>query len=187
MDYFLDIRVRCLPEIAPEHILEKLFGKIHLALAKLGRSDIGLSFPEVDETRPSLGLCLRLHGPEPALRALIQAAGLAGLRDYLKQGEIRPVPSGASFRRVSRVQVKSGLERRRRRLARRHNLSLEEAARRIPDSAGQRSALPFIRLKSQSSDQYFPLFVRHGPELPGPTAGPFNAYGLSQEATIPWF
>jgi CRISPR-associated endonuclease Csy4 len=187
MNHYVDLRIRLMPEVAPEHVLEKVYAKIHLALAASRRSDIGLSFPNVDEKKPTLGDRLRLHGSEAALGELLGLARLSALMDYLVLGEIKPAPEGCSFRLVSRVQVKNGLEARRRRLARRHNLSLAEAASRMPDSVRQWSRLPYIRMRSGSTGQYFCLFIKHGPMSSRPCSGSFNAYGFSQEATIPWF
>jgi len=187
MSHYIDLRIRPMPEVAPEHVLEKVFTKIHLALVASKRSDIGLSFPGVDEKRPDLGDLLRLHGSETALSELLESARLAAWRDYLVLSEIKPIPEGCSFRLVSRVQVKNGLEARRRRLARRHNLSLAEAASRMPDSVRQWSRLPYIKMRSGSTGQSFRLFIKHGPVSSRPCPGFFNAYGLSQEATIPWF
>ena len=187
MTHYTDIHILNVPEIAQEHILEKLFAKIHLALAELKRSDIGLSFPDVDEKRPSLGRRLRLHGPAQGLRSLLDKAGVPAMRDYLRLGEILPTPEQATFRQVRRVQAKSSAERLRRRLAKRHNLSMEEAAARIAESVAKKVDLPFIRLQSQSSGQTFHLFISHGALRQTPIFGEFNAYGLSSEATIPWF
>jgi len=187
MTHYTDIRLLKLPEIVPEHILEKLFSKVHLALVALNRTDIGLSFPDVDEKRPSLGQRLRLHGPEASLRALLDKAGIAAMRDYLQLGEVLPTPEDAAFRQVRRIQVKSNVERLRRRLAKRHKLSMEEAAERIPESAAAQLHVPFIRVRSQSSGHAFHLFISHGAIRPTPIPGWFNAYGLSAVATIPWF
>ena len=188
MTHYTDIHILSLPEIAPQHIMEKLFARVHLALAELNCSDIGLSFPDVNEKRPSLGQRLRLHGSEPGLRSLLDKTGIAAtMRDYLRLGAILPIPDQVSFRQVRRAQSKSSVERLRRRLAKRHNLSMEEAAARIPASAAKQLDLPFIRVQSQSSGQFFYLFIHHGAIGQTPTPGEFNAYGLSTEATIPWF
>jgi CRISPR-associated endonuclease Csy4 len=187
MNHYVDLQIRPVPEMVPAHVLEKVFAKIHLALVTSRRSDIGLSFPDVNEKAPALGGHLRLHGSDAGLRELLEATRLDAWQDYLVLGGIEAVPEGCSFRLVSRVQVRNGLEARRRRLARRHNLSLGEAAGRLPDSVRQWSMLPFIRMRSHSTGQHFRLFIKHGSVSSRPSPGPFNAYGLSQEATIPWF
>ena len=91
------------------------------------------------------------------------------------------------YRTVSRRQFKSSPERLMRRHARRHGLSAEEAARQVLDQQGQRSALPFVQLKSSSTGQRFCLFVEHGALQGQECPGSFSAYGLSATATIPWF
>ena len=187
MSHYIDLCIRQIPDIVPAHILEKLFGKIHLSLVELRCSDIGISFPKMDEKRPSLGPVLRLHGPEPSLRALMGKAGIAAMRDYVRLGDILTVPLRTSFRLIRRVQTQSSVERLRRRLAKRHNLNPAEAAERIPESAAQKSNLPFIRVRSASSGQIFNLFISQGKDLEAPSPGVFNAYGLSSQATIPWF
>lgn len=187
MTHYLDIRIRALPEIAAPHVMEAVFGRVHNALAALQRTDIGVSFPEVDEKRPSLGGRLRLHGPEESLRAVLETSGLSALRDYAACGEIAATPATGSFRRVSRVQSKSNPERLRRRLAARHNLSAEEALERIPDARAQMLTLPFVRVKSKSTGHGYQLFISHGPLQTNPCQGEFSAYGLSATATVPWF
>ena len=67
------------------------------------------------------------------------------------------------------------------------HVSLEEAARRIPDEVAQRTDLPFIQLKSSSTGQHFRLFVEHGALQEHATPGAFSLYGLSSTATVPWF
>ena len=62
----------------------------------------------------------------------------------------------------------------------------ETAAQQIPNEAERRLALPYLRIKSSSSDQQFLLFIQQRPEVHQQT-GDFNSYGLSSTATIPWF
>lgn len=187
MTHYLDLRLRSLPEISSAAILETAFAKIHQALAAQKRTDIGISFPEVNARRPGLGTCLRMHGKEEALANLLQTCGLETMRDYVNVGKVLPVPETRTFRRVGRVQAKSGLERMRRRLARRHDLSMEEARSRIPDEAAEKLHLPFIRVTSRSTGQAFRLFIQHGPLQAAPQSGEFTVYGLSSTATVPWF
>ena len=70
---------------------------------------------------------------------------------------------------------------------RRHNLNAQEALVRIPDDIVCCTTLPFLQLRSTSTGQNFRLFIAHGSIQPDAVEGAFNAYGLSQEGTIPWF
>jgi CRISPR-associated endonuclease Csy4 len=97
------------------------------------------------------------------------------------------VPARVSHRTVSRVQAKSSPERLRRRQMHRHGLSEAEAQERIPDTVAERLALPFVSIRSRSTKQTFRLFIVHGVSKGTPQSGMFNSYGMSNEATIPWF
>ncbi|EPO8055394.1 type I-F CRISPR-associated endoribonuclease Cas6/Csy4 [Pseudomonas aeruginosa] len=78
-------------------------------------------------------------------------------------------------------------ERLRRRLMRRHDLSEEEARKRIPDTVARALDLPFVTLRSQSTGQHFRLFIRHGPLQATAEEGGFTCYGLSKGGFVPWF
>lgn len=186
--HYVDIQLRPYPEVAPHQLMSSLYQRLHLALVNLGEQRIGVSFPGHDEQSPSLGSHMRLHGPIDALTALQGTAWLRGIRDHLLITDVASVPSDTRHRQVLRVQVKSNAARLRRRAMKRHGLDETQAAKRIPDSAGQRSSLPFVTLASKSTGQHgFPLFVRHGPVLANPLEGAFNSYGLSLGASVPWF
>ena len=187
MNDYVDLHICRRPDLTGRQILEALFRRIHLALALSKKTDVGLSFPEVNEKTRFLGYVLRLHGLEPSLRDTLHAADLSSLRDCLKIGEISKAPSKALFRTVSRRQVKFALESLRRRKAARHNLTISEAAESWPDSARKKSNLPYIMVHSLSTNQKFPIFIKHGELAAQPTPGHFNFYGLSSKTTIPWF
>lgn len=187
MDYYLDLKLLPDPEFAATQLMSALFSKLHRGLCDLGRNDIGVSFPAVESGGHGLGDCLRLHGSAEALDKLLALNWLSGMRDHLHTGELAQVPAGAKHRLVSRVQVDSNPERARRRLIKRHDISLEEARQRIPDSAGKRCNLPYVAIRSNSSGERFNLFIRHGPLLDSPQPGTFNRYGLSSTASVPWF
>lgn len=184
MDHYLDIRVLPDPEFTTTVLLEALFAKLHRALGSVGQGRIGVSFPSAGKT---LGDRLRLHGPLAELTAFESLPWRKGLLDYTECSEIQPVPSYAKYRIVRRVQPKSSAERLRRRSVRKGWLTEEEARMRISDSVEERSALPYIRLKSLSSEQTFLLFIEQGKICDNAAEGVFSAYGLSATATIPWF
>lgn len=184
MDYYLDIRVLPDPEFSAQGLLEALFAKLHRALVATTQGRVGVSFPAIGKT---LGGRLRLHGRHGDLLELQSSGWLKGLRDYCECSEILPVPAAVKYRTVRRVQVKSSAQRLRRRSVSKGWLTEEQAALRIPDSHDKRCDLPFLRLKSLSSEQYFLLFIEQGTVQETATGGEFSAYGLSTNATIPWF
>jgi CRISPR-associated endonuclease Csy4 len=186
--HYIDITLRPDPEIAPHQLLSGLYAKLHRALVQGSHQDIGVSFPDHDERKPQLGTKLRLHGPAQSLYGLMESTWLQGVADYLQVASILEVPPNARYRQVSRAQAKSNVDRLRRRAMKRHGLDEASAAQRIPDTAVERLRLPFVTIGSQSTRQpSFPLFICHGPIIDEPVIGSFNSYGLSQQATVPWF
>ncbi|GAB7263266.1 type I-F CRISPR-associated endoribonuclease Cas6/Csy4 [Dickeya ananatis] len=184
MDHYIEIRVLPDLEFSAVQLLSALFAKLHRALGQQATGTIGVSFPDVGKT---LGERLRLHGSEQALTALEQTGWRTGLRDYSTITEAQPVPTGAQYRTVRRVQVKSNAERLRRRAVSKGRMTADEAAARIPYAVEKRTSLPYLPLRSLSSGQTFLLFIEHGPLQDKPVIGTFSSYGLSATATIPWF
>ncbi|WP_437879683.1 type I-F CRISPR-associated endoribonuclease Cas6/Csy4 [Pseudomonas sp. LRF_L74] len=187
MDHYIDLKLLPDPEFPATQLMSALVAKLHRGLHDLRRTDVGISFPEVEAVEHGLGTRLRLHGPAAALDSLLALSWLNGMRDHLHLSERAPIPAQVQWRCVSRVQVDSNPERARRRLIKRHGISEDEARQRIPDSAGKRSDLPYVTLRSNGSGHSFRLFIRHGPLLASPSPGSFGAYGLSAQASIPWF
>lgn len=187
MNHYIDIRLLPDPELAAAHLMDALFGKLHLALAARQVGDIGISFPGGASGRYGLGDRLRLHGSAAALDGLMAGRWLAGLSDYADIGLMTEVPADVPHRVVRRVQAKSSAARIRRRQMRRHGYNEAQALERVPDSVERTLTLPYVSLRSASTGQPFRLFVEHGPLVAVARPGRFSAYGLSPEATIPWF
>ncbi|ASM79266.1 CRISPR-associated protein Csy4 (plasmid) [Vitreoscilla filiformis] len=194
--YYLDLVLEPDPEFGAPMLMAALYAKLHRALVAVESTTplgaVGVSFPLHDDARPTLGTCMRLHGSEAALAALMSTPWLRGVRDHLAQAQPTPQPVPLEklqgYRVVSRVQVHSSPERQRRRLMRRQGVDEREAVQRIPNDVVQRCDLPFVSLASASTGQVFKLFVRHGTLQAQAVEGRFNAYGLSQQgATVPWF
>lgn len=185
MDAYLELQLLPDPEFPPAMLMNALFAKLHRALVSHGEGQIGISFPDVGSGQ--LGQRLRLHGQAFDLEKLMASNWLQGMRDHLAAFAIRPVPDGASHRIVRRVQAQSNPERLRRRLIRRKGIGADEARAAIPDSTAQRLSLPSLEISSQSTGQTFRLFIEHQPPQATTSPGTFSAYGLSNEASIPWF
>lgn len=183
MDHYLDIRVLPDPEFGQVELLNALYAKLHRVLPSLTQGRVGVSFPN---HRRTLGECLRLHGTLAELLNLTEVNWLQGMRDYIQIGEPEPIPQGASFRVVRRVQAKSAHNKRRRSVAKGW-LSEEEAQVRIPDDQQKAISLPYAEMHSLSTQSRMRLYIEHGPLLDKAVTGTFNAYGLSATTTIPWF
>lgn len=187
MDHYVDIDVRPDPEFPAHQLISALYAKLHRALARQESHGIGVSFPDFDSQAPHLGARLRLHGTLAVLSALMEGDWLSGMRDHAALTLPMQIPPTSQHRAVTRIQVKSSPERLRRRLIRRHNIDEREARQRVPDESARLTHLPFVQLRSTSTGQSFRLIIDHGPVQSGAVPGNFNAYGLSQGATIPWF
>ena len=187
MDHYIDLRLLPDPEFAQPYLMGALFSKLHRALVAQRSQHIGISFPALQTEPPWLGDRLRLHGDNIALTGLMASNWLASMRDHVHVTAVLAVPLTVRYRVVSRVQAKSNPERQRRRQMRRHGLDAAQALERLPDTAAERLDLPYVQLHSQSTEQSFRLFIRHGQLVGTATAGLYSAYGLSAIATIPWF
>ncbi len=188
--HYIDITLLPDPEFAPAHLLGALVAKLHRGLAQAQATDIGVSYPlhvSQPPSRRTLGTVLRLHGTPDALQRLMAQNWLHGMRDHTQVGELRPAPADAQHITVRRRQFKTNADRLRRRRMQRKGETAAEAAAAIPDSVERQPDLPFVQLRSSSTGQPFCLCIEHGAPQPGPVPGAFNAYGLAQEATVPWF
>ncbi|MEJ1438741.1 MAG: type I-F CRISPR-associated endoribonuclease Cas6/Csy4 [Candidatus Sedimenticola sp. (ex Thyasira tokunagai)] len=187
MDHYLEIRLLPDPEFAPSVLMNALFAKLHRALAKSSSKMIGISFPDVQHEKPTLGNRLRLHGKAENLQHLMDLEWLTGMRDHTTTSGLKPVPENIRHRIVRRVQVKSNPERLRRRWMKRKGITEEEARRALPDNAAKQLKLPFVTIKSQSTGQVFRLFIDHQPIINENLNGEFSCFGLSSSTTVPWF
>jgi CRISPR-associated endonuclease Csy4 len=187
MQYYLNIDLLPDPEFKTTTLMNALFNKLHRVLVQNKPINIGVSFPQVDQDKHTLGSLLRLHGNEVDIQKLMEQNWLTGMRDHIALGKITSTPNQTQYRVVSRVQAKSNVERLRRRLIKRKGITEEQAYAAISDGKAQTLTLPYVVMKSSSTEQVFRLFIEHKNLQPESTLGTFSTYGLSQKATIPWF
>ncbi|WP_027859511.1 type I-F CRISPR-associated endoribonuclease Cas6/Csy4 [Marinobacterium jannaschii] len=186
LSHYLEISILPDPEFSTPMLMNALLCKLHRALVSQPEVEVALSFPGYSRDPRSLGDRLRLHGSADALDQLGNS-WLRGMADHINSTGIEPIPQTASYCTVRRRQFKSSAERLRRRRMKRHGESYEQAAALIPDSVERKSQLPFATLRSTSSGQQFQLFIEQSEATAEPKDGTFNRYGLSQQATVPWF
>jgi len=184
MGHYIDIKILPDTEFSPSLLMNALFAKFHRALVEAGHGEVGVSFPQAQKT---LGDTVRLHGSQGVLQRLMAIGWLKGLTDYTSVTAITAVPDNCRFRVVKRVQAKSSVERMYRRSVKKGWLTAEEAETRMNAGKEQQLKLPFVQLKSRSTEQSFRLFIKQDKLLDAPVEGGFSAYGLSDAATIPWF
>ena len=174
MDHYIDIRLRPDPDFAPAMLMGALYNKLHRALFDLQATDLGVSFPghKHGVRARTLGDHLRLHGTQARLGQLMGADWLTGMRDHTQVSEVLAVPANSQHFIVARKQFNTGSPSR---------------AKRYAKLAARRIELPFVQINSRSTQQRFSLFIEHGKPQEKPVAGSFNHYGLSPDATVPWF
>lgn len=181
MDHYVDIQVLPDPDFKATTLLNAVYSKLHRALVSLSSSSIGVSFPQAGN---SPGSVLRLHSRKDELARLMEQGWLKGLRDYTRINGPKPIPENVAFVRVKRVQSKQTAARLRR-AVRRKSLSATEAETILESRESLKG--PFLRLQSDSTGQKFPLFIEQSRPQEQAVEGRYNAYGLSQDATVPWF
>lgn len=184
MDHYIEIRLKPDPEFSDSILMNALFAKLHRVLVEKGEGQVGVSFPKADR---NLGDAIRLHGSLEVLERLASHNWMQGLRDYAAGSRIQTIPTTCQYRIVKRVQTKSSPTRLLRRSVKKGWMTEAEAEEKLKGSRAQHLKDPFIQMKSQSTGQAFRLFIQQGPLVDSPQSGRFNAYGLSNEATIPWF
>ena len=185
MNSFCDLTLRRDPEFPESQLMNALYAKLHRALAAAQVNTIAVCFPAFMGLK--LGGVLRLVGPSAALTNLMAGYWLHGMTEYLQISGVRALPAQLQHRKWQRIQCKSSPERLRRRQMKRNGLSETQARERVPDTAAKTLKAPFLQVSSGSTGQHFRLFLKVGPPQAQPETGPFNAYGLSQTATVPWF
>jgi CRISPR-associated endonuclease Csy4 len=193
MNYYVDIKLITDTEITLGFLWKKLYAQIHLALVEVRNEDnlvsIGLSFPNYSKDR-FLGDTLRIFAStKEELESLELNKWLSRLMDYLSISEIKEVPTDVTkFVSFRRKQFKTNTERLARRQAKRKGISYEEALKNYEnfDEEKKKTKLPYINVKSLSSDREMKIFIEKSEEKESKN-GLFSTYGLSSKSTVPWF
>lgn len=193
MNHYIEITLRPDAEVGLGFIWQKVYQQIHLALVEVKDADekvnVGVSLPKYGSKTFPLGDTVRLFGNMPEdLKALRLDHWLGRLSDYVAMTGIREVPqhieNHVCFRRK---QPKMDFMKRVEKQAKRHGVSIEAALEHFSNYAkDDQLTLPFVSVYSQTSKQHFPLFIEKN-ATPSPVTGKFDTYGLSKEATVPWF
>lgn len=187
MSHYVEIQVLPDPEFPDPVLMGALFSKLHRALVTSDQTKIGVSFPEYSLKPRKLGSILRLHSEAAVLESFMGGSWMKGLAEYTDASNVQPVPQQAHHCVFRRRQFKTNVERLRRRRMKRHEVDYNEAAATIPSDVIQQPNLPFATIRSQSTQQRFQLFIERDEIRTQPMSGPFNYYGLSDGATVPWF
>ena len=192
MNAYLEITLLPSNDIGHNFLWEKLYKQIHIGLVDRqlpnGLSAIGVSFPEYDAEKNTLGTKLRLFAQDKkTLEHLDIKKWLRYLLSYVHIADVRDVPGNiTNYIRFKRKQSKSSTERLARRKANRENITLEQAIQLLNSRKDRLITAPFIKIKSSSSEHDFRLFIVKE-KVSEQIYDGFSCYGLSATATIPDF
>lgn len=199
MWFFQEITLHPTEEIAESFLLAKIYARIHLALVnskdEKGAIHCGVSFPEYTENPRSLGGKIRiLTQDEDVLKKMdipsVLSRFVEGGYVHISPARVVPIKRVKKCAIYSRYQPEASNERKARRYAKRHDISVEDAAKFF--SAKEESVIyPYIQLKSMTTGQRFSLFIRksilENPPAEEKTDSCFSAYGISTNVAVPEF
>lgn len=189
------VEITLLPsiDISPYFLWEKVYQQLHMAFVEIknadNKIDVGIAFPDYKQDKKSkLGRKLRLFASTgDRLDSLNLKKRLFKLNDYVHVTSIRAVPEKIEgYACFKRIQLKGNNARLARRMVKRKKITYEQALLHFKSREEKMSNLPFINLKSKSTDNRFRLFIKKT-DSKNQVDGTFNSYGLSKTATVPWF
>ncbi len=164
-------------------LLNKVYAKLHKRLYDLKSHALGVSFPEY---QIKLGRILRIHGTSQCLQVLQSENWLGGLKGYCDISEIQQIPNQVSYRTISRKQTNMTAAKLRR-LIKRGSIKPDEIKRYKARMFQQGIDNPFLELDSTSNGYKHRRYLSFGDLQKDATAGNFDQFGLSNQATVPWF
>jgi CRISPR-associated endonuclease Csy4 len=193
MKYYIEITLLPGVDIPLYFLWEKVYQQVHLALVEVQQEDgsvaVGVSFPEYDTKLNHLGSKLRLFAQTFAeLEGLAISKWLSRLMDYVHVTTIREVPDKTKGKVLfKRVQTKSSKTRLARRKAKREGMSLAVAMDSLGAYQEKNSKLPYVRIKSLSSEKRYRLMIARLETENQQTCYTFSTYGLGQDSFVPLF
>ncbi len=189
MKHYIDIKLLYDAEISLGFLWKKVYQQVHLSLVEAKNESLALSFPQYGAKIFPMGDILRIFASsKQEIESLDLDNWLSRLKDYINISKVLQTPGKVSFVHFKRRQFKyhDDVLKRAEHQAKRRGISLEEALEHFKDYKAEENRLPFIQVKSLSSNQELKLFIEKI-EKNRKISGTFNTFGLSKIATIPWF
>ena len=183
MEHFIEIKIKPDAEMRENLLLNKVYTKFHKRLIDLKSSKIGISFPEYSL---KLGATIRVHGNEKHLQDFQSDNWLGGLKGYCDILEIRTIPDQVKHRTISRKQANM-TSAKLRRLIKRGNIKQNDIKKYKAEMFKRGIDNPFFELESSSNGNLHRRYIQFGEFKNVSTAGKFDCFGLSKNATVPWF
>ncbi|MCW8930868.1 MAG: type I-F CRISPR-associated endoribonuclease Cas6/Csy4 [Gammaproteobacteria bacterium] len=184
MDYYIDLFIQPDDEVPIYFIRNKAFNKLHKILFDINSHDVGVSFPKLEK---KLGDVIRLHSSHSSLEVLHNNNWLGGLSGYCKLSEVLQVPENIQgYRTISRIRqnmTNSKLNR----IITRGSISVEDVDNYRVKMLKNSLKNPYLDLQSISTNEKYRIYLKFSPIQEISHEGDFNHFGLSKEATVPWF
>lgn len=188
MNFYIDIELFPKKELRENILLNQLYTEFHKRLYDLQSSAIGVSFPNY---RKKLGDIFRIHGSRESLETLQSVDWIKMYEKNYHVSSINPVPNNVKYRTVSRIQQNMSQSKLRRLLKRaeegKGGLSPEDIKKYKIKMLQGGLDNPFVELISGSNGELHRRFIAFGDMQDNKVEGQFDTFGLSKEATVPWF
>lgn len=188
MNYYIDVKLLPKKELRENILLNQLYTEFHKRLYDLKASTIGVSFPNY---HIKLGNIFRIHGSKASLEVLQSISWIEKYEKNYHMSSIKPVPNNVKYRTVSRIQQKMSQSKLRRLLKR-----AEEGKGGLTPNDIKKYKIkmlqggldnPFVELVSGSNGERHRRFIKFGDIQDTEVKGKFDTFGLSKDATVPWF
>ena len=189
LSHYFEIKAVPHEEMPQSAITSLAMQDLH-SLLKDFEGKVALAFPNYQKHVLTLGGRIRCFGDSASLEILRLKLSNKTISDYAIITNINPVATNIrGYYNYSRVQNKglSDLRRQQRRLE--SEGVCEDRIKEILGNKAQNQkqiTLPHVHIKSSSTGQQFLLMIKQK-QKPMKSTGVFNSYGLSKDATVPWF
>jgi CRISPR-associated endonuclease Csy4 len=183
MDHYIEVKLKSDAEMRENVLLNMVYTKLHKALFDLSSSSIGVSFPDY---QLKLGNRIRLHGERFALEKLHTLNWVGALGGYCDIADVRRTPDQVQHRIVSRKQSNM-TQAKLNRLLKRGTITQEQIGEYKAKLFARGLDNPYVELESNSNGHKHRRYIKFGELQADPLVGKFDYFGLSKDATIPWF
>jgi CRISPR-associated endonuclease Csy4 len=183
MDYFIEIKLQKNTDLRPNMLLNGVYANFHRRLYDIDAKSIGVSFPDY---RVVLGQKLRIHGNLDDLNKFHSIDWLGDIKKYCTVSNIEKVPQNVQYRTIGRIQSTMS-QSKLRRLIKRGTINEEDVKKYKVEMLKKGLDNPYVELVSASNGKLHRRYFLFGDLQTERTTGEFDTFGLSENATIPWF
>lgn len=183
MDHYIDITLKPDAEMRENFLLNMVYAKLHKALFDLTCTVIGVSFPDY---QVMLGRRIRLHGALAELEKLQSLNWLTAFSEYCSASSAQKVPQKVQYRVIGRKQSNM-TQAKLNRLIKRGSIEPEQVREYKAKMFTKGLDNPYVELKSTSNGELHRRYFEFGELQSEPVTGAFDHFGLSKQATVPWF